>query len=394
VVDLAALLDPVRSEDFFANHWERKPLMNRRGDARYYDALLSGADLDRFINSSDLRYPALQLARDGAYMPPEAYTRPLKHGSEVFAAAPDMEKVRAEYRSGATVVLPALQRAWAPLRKLCDTLEKQLSHAVHANAYLTPGGAQGFTPHYDTHEVFVLQIAGQKRWRIGEPPVLLPHPSQPFSPAAYAPTEPVMEIELNPGDLLYLPRGYVHSASTARSHSAHVTIGVTVFTWVELLSELLQSSKHMPACREALPVGFATREDLRGSLEEGLARRLEALLQQTDRHALIESFARRVRLARPRPAREFRSDARVIGPRTVLAAPARHRYAIASENGNTTLELDGRKLLLPAGVRPTLDAICERASFRPEELPGDLDRPTTLAFLRFLDDEGFLEHLD
>ncbi len=157
--DLTALIAPTRPEGFFLEHWERKPFHLSRGDARYYDSLLKNEDLETIITSSDLRYPAIQLARNGSYFPAEAYTKNVKHGSEFFSGVPDLGRIQSEYRSGSTVVLPALQRIWAPLRELCASLENEFSHAVHANAYLTPGNSEGFTPHYDTHDVFVLQIA-------------------------------------------------------------------------------------------------------------------------------------------------------------------------------------------------------------------------------------------
>ncbi len=173
--DLTALIAPARPEDFFRDHWERKPLHLSRGDARYYDSILTNLDLESIISSADLRYPAIQLAKNGSYLSAEAYTRNIKHGSEFFNGVPDIGQIQSEYRSGATVVLPALQRTWAPLRELCAALENEFSHAAHAYAYLTPGNSPGFTPHYDTHEVFVLQIAGMKRWCLYEPPLTLPH---------------------------------------------------------------------------------------------------------------------------------------------------------------------------------------------------------------------------
>jgi bifunctional lysine-specific demethylase and histidyl-hydroxylase NO66 len=69
--------------------------------------------------------------------------------------------------------LPALHRTWAPLGLLCDNLQARLGHVPHANVYITPGNAAGFTPHYDVHEVFVLQVAGKKRWTLYEPPIEL-----------------------------------------------------------------------------------------------------------------------------------------------------------------------------------------------------------------------------
>ncbi len=392
-LDLGALLDPLRAEAFFAEHWERKPLHRRRGDERYYEALLTTADLDHLISSGDLRFPAIQLARHGGYFPPEVYTKSVRHGSEVWSGVPDVEKIRSEYRSGATVVLPALHRTWAPLRELCGAIERRISHAVHANAYLTAGDTTGFLPHYDTHEVFVLQIGGRKHWRIHEPPAALPHRSQPFARPGFTLPPPLFEAELCPGDLLYLPRGYVHAAATSESFSAHVTLGVTVYTWVELFSELAQSSRSLTRFREALPVGFANREDLREALKQGFIDRIPELLGGVDHDQMFESFVERVRSAQPRPEVEFRADARVIGPQSELEAPEKHRYVVATETGNTTLLFDGRKLLLPAGVRATLDAICARPSFRLAELPKHLEDHATLAFAQFLEGEGFLRHV-
>jgi Cupin superfamily protein len=389
-----ALIDPLRPEAFFAEHWENRPLHHSRADDHFYDSVLSNADIEHIISTEDLRYPAIQLARHGGYFPPEVYTRHVNHGSEVFQGVPDIDKIRAEYRSGATIVLPALHRTWAPLKDLCESLESYFTHAVHANAYLTPGSTTGFTPHYDTHDVLVLQIAGKKLWRIHEPPVVLPHRSQPFARQGYAAPPPVLECELLPGDLLYLPRGYVHGALTSEGHSAHVTIGITVYTWTELFSELVSSSKNDIELRKALPVGFARGEGAKDVLRDGMVRRLDALRKDADFEGVVETFTQRVRSSRARPSGSFKADVRVIGPGTVLETPEKYRYSLGTERGNTVLVLDGRKLLLPAGVRPTLEAICARASFRIGDLPKHLEDHATLAFVQFLEGEGFLRQTE
>ena len=167
-------------------------------------------DLETLISTSDMRHPALQLARDSGYLAPEIYTHDVKRGSESFIRVPDLQRIAEHYRQGATVVLPAMHRTWEPLGRLCESLQAQLDHAAHANVYISPGNAAGFTPHYDTHELFVLQIAGWKRWSLFEPPIELPHRSQVFNPKTYTPTAPLAQMDLTAGDSLYLPRGYVH----------------------------------------------------------------------------------------------------------------------------------------------------------------------------------------
>ena len=87
-LEAAALIAPLGFDDFFREHWERKPLHLHRGDAHYYDGVITNADLDGIISSADLRYPAIQLARSGSYVPARAYTKNIKHGNEFFNGVP------------------------------------------------------------------------------------------------------------------------------------------------------------------------------------------------------------------------------------------------------------------------------------------------------------------
>jgi len=393
-VDPAALIAPLGFDKFVREYWERKPLHLSRGEAHYYDRVLTNADLESIISSADLRYPAIQLARNGSYLPAEAYTKNIRHGTESFDGVADLQQIQSEYRSGATVVLPALQRTWPPLRQLCAALEDDFSHPVHANAYLTPGDSPGFTPHYDTHEVFVLQIAGTKRWRVFQPPQPLPHRSQPFTPVGYALPQPLLELELKPGDLLYLPRGFVHAAHTSHGHSAHVTVGITVYTWVELIAELASAAKEVAPLRAALPPGFATREELKGTLRQNLIQCLDLLRDNSDAERVIEGFLQKVKSLRVRPPEAFNADARVIGLQTRLKTPDAGSYRISTEQRGVVMEFAGKKFVLPAKIRLTIDEMCRRQSFRPAELSGPLDDEGKLTLARYLHGERFLTLVD
>ena len=390
----AALIAPLGFDAFFGEHWEVRPLHIARNDDHYYDGVLTDADLESIISSADLRYPAIQLAKNGAYLPAEAYTKNIKHGSEFFNGVPDLQQIQSEYGAGATVVLPALQRTWAPLRQLCAALEDQFSHPVHANAYLTPGDTPGFTPHYDTHEVFVLQIAGTKRWRVFEPAQPLPHRSQPFSPVGFALPPPLLELELKPGDLLYLPRGYVHAAHTSHGHSAHITIGITVYTWVELIAELANAARDIAPLRAALPPGFITRGEHKQTLQQKLIESLDLLRDNINGERLVEGFLQRVGAARPRPQEAFHSETKAIGLQTRLKTPAAGAYRIAAEPRGMVMEFAGKKFVLPEKIRVTIDEMCRKQSFRPAELSGPLDNEGKLKLARYLHGEHFLTLAD
>jgi hypothetical protein len=307
------LVAPVRPERFFEQHWESRPLHVQRSQHDYYAQLLTNRDVEAVISSGGLRYPAIQLARDGGFFPPEAFTRSLRSGRDIFTGIPDLDRIRAEYQSGATISLPGFHRAWKPLGTLTAAIEEEFDHPVHTNIYITPGNAIGFSPHYDTHEVFVLQIAGRKRWRIHQPPLPLPHRSQPFDPRSYTPSAPLLELDLAPGDLLYLPRGFVRTTATSDTFSVHVTLGITVYTWIELLVEWVQLSKQNQSFRRALPPGFAGNEEVRQSLGHQLRHMTAALQSMTDYDTFLEGYLRRVRSARVGLQANFSTDVAVPG---------------------------------------------------------------------------------
>lgn len=130
--------------------------------------------------------------------------------------------------------------------KLCATLQEFMGNFVGANMYLTPAGTQGFAPHYDDVEVFILQLEGKKRWRLYEPrssQETLPR----FSSKNFAQEEigkPIMDVILEAGDLLYLPRGTIHQANCIEDiHSLHITVSChQLNTYGDLLEKILPSA--------------------------------------------------------------------------------------------------------------------------------------------------------
>lgn len=238
-LEFARLIGPVEVDQFFSEYWEKKPLIISRNQPDFYAALLSLSDVDNIITSKQLRFPAIGLVKGGVRIPPSQYTSDLPWGNNTFTGVINVDKVLNEYQQGATIILEALHQRWRPLRQFCQELEKYLNYPVQANIYLTPKGSQGFAPHYDTHDVFALQTAGSKHWRIYGSPVELPGSGQPYEPACFEPGKPLHEFDFNSGDFMYIPRGFIHEALTSESISLHITVGVTSYTWADVFSEAL-----------------------------------------------------------------------------------------------------------------------------------------------------------
>ena len=118
---------------------------------------------------------------------------------------------------------------------------------MQANAYVTPPQSQGFDDHYDVHDVFVLQVEGEKRWRIHAPVHEAPLRDQPWTDRrarrrrrGRAP-EPLIDVVLRPGDCLYLPRGFLHAATALGAVSTHLTLGVHTWTRHALAEQVLDA---------------------------------------------------------------------------------------------------------------------------------------------------------
>jgi len=210
-------IDP---DEFAATIWSRQASLSRAADLpRGFDDLFSLAAADDVLSRQGLRTPFLRVAKDGSTLPNARFTGGGGVGATIADQVSDT-KLTNLFADGATVVLQALHRTHAPIADFAQALGTDLGHPVQVNAYVTPPQSQGFSDHYDVHDVFVLQIAGRKRWLIHAPVLPDPLRDQPWTDRrgaveAAAGDEPLLDVVLEPGDALYLPRGFLHAATAA-----------------------------------------------------------------------------------------------------------------------------------------------------------------------------------
>ena len=254
---------------------------------------------------------------------------------------------------------------------------------MQANAYYTPSSAQGFAVHHDTHDVFVLQVAGTKRWLWYEPVVELPTGDQRFSPERHDPGEPAADFTLEPGDTLYLPRGWPHEARTADSDSLHLTIGLHPQTRLDAIRAALAECADDVEFRRTLGADGEVPADLL----DRLAERLEP--------ELVRARARRRLVARRRPILE-RHLAEVEASDRLRASDAVERrptvlHVLELDRPRPTLLFEGKEVSVPARAGAALAAAAEAAGpFAAADLPGPVDEAGRLVLVRRLVREGFL----
>lgn len=219
----------VPAEVFACDVWARTAWLSRAEDLPG-TACFSVAAVDELLSRRGLRTPFIRLAKDGKVLPTTRFTGSGGVGARIADQVRDDDVLRL-FADGTTVVLQGVHRTWSPVGELAADLSDELGHPVQVNAYITPPQSQGFAAHYDTHDVFVLQVSGRKRWRIHEPVFESPLAENPWEKVAdqvqaRASEPPVIDEILAPGDCLYLPRGFIHSAEALGGTSVHLTFGI------------------------------------------------------------------------------------------------------------------------------------------------------------------------
>lgn len=231
------MIAPYDVEEFFKNVWEKKPLHIERRKPDYYKEIITTPIIDDMLRKENIQFT--KNIDVTSYVNGKRET----HNPE-GRAHPHL--VWDFYLNGCSVRLLNPQTYIPKLHLLNATMQEFFNTFVGANAYLTPPDSQGFAPHYDDIEAFILQTEGKKHWRIYKPlgtNTVLPR----VSSKNYDQDEigkPILEVTLEAGDMLYFPRGFIHQGVTIDGeHSLHVTISTyQKHSWGDLFELMLPAA--------------------------------------------------------------------------------------------------------------------------------------------------------
>lgn len=365
---------------FLERDWGRRALVHPSADPRGFEDLLSFDDVDRLVSTTSMRTPSFRLVKAGESTPVTAYTRSGRTGGKPVSGIADPERILERFRGGATIVLQGLHRYHEPVARFVRDLELELGHPCQVNAYITPPGAQGLDLHVDGHDVFVLQAFGRKSWEVHAAP-------------AEAERDPI-RAEVASGDTIYMPTGTPHAASTQSTISGHLTVGVHVTAWREVLDAAWKRALADPAFDDPVPAGWTAGPE---DLARELAERIEAardLLGRVDADDVIEQrwirfLSSRAPLLRGALVDQLELDR--IDDDTLLerrpGSVLEHRVS-----GDVLLVLLGdRRLEMPAWLEPAIRQIAAEPHVRPADLAAAIpDAESRLVLARRLVREGLL----
>lgn len=355
------------------------------GDAGRFGPLLGIDDLDAFLRTDAARAPRVTMAdssRNGsAAVPDDLFT-------DEDGRINPVELFRL-FDAGATLVVSQFHEMHPPLARFCRGLEKVFLHAVQANIYLTPPGAQGFRTHYDTHDVLVLQVSGRKAWRVWDD-MLMPHATRntPWDGATHrADPAGAKDVLLEAGDVLYVPRGVAHDASVQEGSepSLHVTVGLLEPSWADALRAAIdQMERQQPALRQSFRTWRIGDPAVRAGLVEAARERFAAVANEEAMDLVAMRFLQQLGSDRMvMPGRSLRAPKPGPDDRLILADAVHHVIVPVGEGAE--LRWAGPSVALTMAELGWIEQLSAGAT--PRALGGD----DALAFCTRLVALGLLE---
>jgi ribosomal protein L16 Arg81 hydroxylase len=388
------VIAPVSAHEFFAHYWEKTFLYNARDEPGRFNGLFSLGDVDRWLLATREGQPDSILIT-----PPEgsqAWKR--KHRPRDLA----VDEAYELFAKGHSLVLNHLEDSWAPVAGLVSGLREAFCAEVGINVYVTPKGSQTFPVHTDDHDVFILQVQGEKIWRLHEMAQLSAERLQYRQDLCFTSdwgksrveTPQIAELRLRPGNVLYIPRGMPHCAVARDELSLHLTISLRPLSWIDFFKAALeQASIHAPELRKSLPPGFFTGP----TADEATHRAFVAALEAFQTHLSFEETHQVVSRSRVRalgfpPDGHFEQLASL--PDLVLDSMLERRPGILctveiSESNFAHIRFGGQHVRVPGRLREALEFIRDNPRFQVSQIPS-LDDQSRLVLARRLVREGLL----
>jgi hypothetical protein len=269
IATLANLLAPISMAEFIEVFRARRRLHIMASDPLRAETLFSWQDIDTLLSGPALD-ESITLMRDGVLVPRQFYTSSQSERLNVRALNDLLPQ-------GVSIRVQNVHQ-WVPkIGQLAAAVEREMGIYTQVNAYLSfvKGGA--FKPHWDPHDVLVVQVRGSKRWRVWNAEVPLP-PKTADSTNVNTSISPDAELEMKAGDVLFIPRGEPHSAAVSTKYSVHLTFGLISPTGIDFFDHLRKEAIKDPILRMDLPRHSPNEES--SAHEAVLKQRLHKLIDE------------------------------------------------------------------------------------------------------------------
>jgi hypothetical protein len=356
---LQEILGGVSAEDFFADIMGRESLFLEGTPARF-TPLMRWRDVNEILMYRGLGFPRLKLMKDGRPLAPETFSRTIpSHGQSRARAAAVSDLLS----KGAELSIDRVDELHEPVAALCEGIEREIETTLRADLQISCRPSPGGPPHWEDHDLLILQIEGTERCGIFAPTTNAPTPlSRPASPSG----GPVKDCLLEAGDALYLPRGWWRQSANGSQPSISLKLRFRNPTALDLIARSIGHLHELEALRADVP-RFRGLEGQSKYFTEVQKELMEAL----DQPGFLLGFEADSRSAvEPRP--HFGLPWSAIGDLPALTGevvivPA-NRYPLRIEDSEDAdaieVFFDGNRLRFPPAMRDLFDRLFDGGSHR------------------------------
>jgi len=277
------LIYPISEDEFFTDYHLKKHIHIKAEDKNKLRSVMSWSKLNEILNMNAFWAPSnLKLFLDTKPIGANDYCDAVGGSGEEILFRPNPQKVNHWLSRGASIVADDVDTLSSGLRNAANILEERLSGKVQSNLYCSWKQHQAFPVHMDSHDVFALHVEGQKVWRIYKGKIDEPINHPMFNEINAQNTrdhagDVLEEIVLNPGDVLYIPRGVFHDALASSEGCIHLSFGVTHIIGYDVLSLLFNKALSDPLFRRNMPMASRPEAEKRSWLKELSAKALSIL---------------------------------------------------------------------------------------------------------------------
>lgn len=377
-------------EEFLAEYFNRRPLFRPQaivGDPR---EILSIADMDEIVHQEALRSTFFRVIKSGQPARESTYTAhlDLRRQSKEFNDCLVAERMYEYFRAGYTIVQNGMNHSRPNLRTLARMMAEKFAARSEVVAFLTPAGRQGFSAHCDPTDTYIIQLEGTKHWQVWETPEVRRAGDESQYSLAELPT-PVLDVSLQPGDVLYLPFGTPHVTMAQDTVSLHLTVLAEPRMWSELLAPLVQRLVHEDPSFWGVPyLDGADRSPELAQILEQLVGRLRGL---DLRKELAKLTAQGIRPSGTAQGSFFQDTAALDGING--QTPVRRAGKLVFHepvDGRAVVGVGGNKIAMPVAVAAALRETSSTQAAPADSFLTNDDADQSLSAVRYLARMGAL----
>lgn|GEM_PF-1099511 len=368
----ADLVSPVSVDQFFRDYWEKGFWHLRRESSNYYDLILKVGDLDHYLQGQNIPPHFIRVVKSQVEYEPRTWTNLEELRTADTCRVVSVDKLFSIFEAGGTIILNRAHKYISSLTRFAVQLERELKFLVTTNIYLTPPHSQGLFTHFDPHCVMILQISGRKKWRLYHFAEMLPTNDVDYLTRQEVVGPPAYECLLEPGDLLYVPRGLVHEADTLDQTSIHITLGLKTKSWFHLIEDLATLAMSDPVFRQALPTGLSSAREQEDFLQT-FTQHFHELWEKTGASALLESRRRSFVEERLFDQQARLSDllqSERLNLNSIVVRRPGIDFIIERNHCETVIKFGTQKLIIERPFAPSLDRFLKDRPFAVREIEG------------------------